>query len=61
MATPKEFPRANWDPDLRAELYKQESDVEVTHPDFPDDPTVDDPFFTEVEGVEPPGYASPFS
>ncbi len=43
------------------ELYKQESDVEVSHPDFPDDPTVDDPFFDEVEVVEPPGYASPFS
>lgn len=43
------------------ELYRQESDVEVTHPDFVDDPTIDDPFFNEVEGVEAPGYASPFS
>ncbi len=39
------------------ELYKQESDVEVSHPDFPDDPTVDDPF---GPGVEPPAYASPY-
>lgn len=39
------------------ELYKQESDVEVTHPDFPDDPTTEDPFEPDVE---PPGYASPY-
>jgi hypothetical protein len=39
------------------ELYKQESDVEVTHPDFPDDPTIDDPFGPDVE---PPAYASPY-
>jgi hypothetical protein len=44
------------------ELYKQESDVDVTHPDFPDDPTTTDPFDDPVfEQVEPPGYASPFS
>ena len=43
------------------ELYKQESDVSVTHPDFPDDPTTTDPFDDPVfEQVEPPGYASPF-
>ncbi len=39
------------------ELYKQESDVDVTQPDFQDDPTSDDPFVPETE---PPGYASPF-
>lgn len=44
------------------ELYKQESDVQVTHPDFPDDPTTTDPFDDPVfEQVEPPGYASPFA
>ena len=43
------------------ELYKQESDVSVTHPDFPDDPTTTDPFDPVLEQVEPPGYASPFS
>ncbi len=43
------------------DLYKQESDVDVTHPDFPDDPTVSDPFFDHNDTlVEPPGYASPF-
>lgn len=40
------------------ELYKQESDVTVEHPDFPDDPTTTDPFTPEIE---PPAYASPFS
>jgi len=40
------------------EIYKQESGVVVTHPDFPDDPTQEPP---QLEGtVEPPGYASPF-
>lgn len=39
------------------DLYKQESDVLVTHPDFPDDPTIEDPFEPEVEPV---AYASPF-
>ncbi len=39
------------------DLSKQESDALVTHPDFPDDPTTDDPFAPEVE---PPAYASPF-
>jgi len=39
------------------ELYKQESDVEVTHPDFPDDPTTEDPFDPDVEA---PTYASEF-
>ena len=43
------------------ELYKQESDVQVTHPDFPDDPTTTDPFEPVFEAVEPPGYASPFA
>lgn len=43
------------------ELYKQESDVDVTHPDFPDDPTTTDPFDPVFEDVEPPGYASPFA
>lgn len=43
------------------DLYKQESDVDVSHPDFPDDPTTTDPFDTVFEDVEPPGYASPFA
>ncbi|MBA3454753.1 MAG: hypothetical protein H0T42_16825 [Deltaproteobacteria bacterium] len=43
------------------ELYKQESDVDVSHPDFPDDPTTTDPFEPTFEDVEPPGYASPFA
>lgn len=43
------------------DLYKQESDVDVSHPDFPDDPTTTDPFDTTFEDVEPPGYASPFA
>jgi len=43
------------------ELYKQESDIQVTHPDFPDDPTTTDPFDPVLEIVEPPGYASPFA
>ena len=38
------------------ELFKQESGVEVHHPDLPDDPTTT-PFGVEVEA---PGYASPF-
>lgn len=42
-----------------AELYKQESGVEVQHPELPEDPGNLDPF-TPTEGVEPPGYASPF-
>ncbi len=43
------------------ELYKQESDIQVTHPDFPDDPTTTDPFDDPAfDQVEPPGYASPF-
>jgi hypothetical protein len=42
------------------ELFKQESGVEVHHPEIPDDPTgtVDPPF--SAPDVEPPGYASPF-
>jgi hypothetical protein len=39
------------------ELYKQESGVTVDHPPFPDDPTVTSP---TIEGVEAPGYASPY-
>jgi hypothetical protein len=42
------------------DLYKQESDVQVTHPDFPDDPTIDDPFLPTEGVLEPPAYASPF-
>ena len=42
------------------DLYKQEAGVEVTHPDFPDDPTIDDPFLPESGVLEPPAYASPF-
>lgn len=39
------------------ELYKQESDVSVQHPDYQDDPTLEDPFEPDLE---PPAYASPF-
>lgn len=39
------------------ELYKQESAASVQHPDFPDDPTLEDPFQPDLE---PPAYASPF-
>jgi hypothetical protein len=35
-----------------------ESANDVTHPPFPDNPTIGDPF---GNGVEPPGYASPFN
>lgn len=42
------------------DLYKQEAGVEVTHPDFPDDPTTTDPFLPEQGALEPPAYASPF-
>lgn len=42
------------------DLYKQESNVDVTHPDFPDDPTVTDPFDHNDTVIEPPAYASPF-
>jgi len=43
------------------ELFKQESGIEVTRPEIPDDPTVIDPYGTDgVVEVEPPGYASPF-
>jgi hypothetical protein len=42
------------------ELYKQEAGVEVTHPDFPDDPTTTDPFVPPEGAIEPPAYASPF-
>lgn len=43
------------------DLYKQESDISVTHPDFPDEPTTSDPFEPVIDQVEPPAYASPFS
>jgi hypothetical protein len=39
-------------------LYEEKSDVQVSHPLFPDDPTQEDPFLPEVE---PPAYASPFA
>jgi hypothetical protein len=42
------------------ELFKQEAGVEVNDPNFPDDPTADDPFQPDVTDIEPPGYASPF-
>ena len=35
-----------------------ESTTVVDAPDFPDDPTIGDPF---KPGIEPPGYASPFN
>lgn len=41
------------------ELLKQESGVEVSHPDIIDDPTNDGPP-PSFDGVEPPGYASAF-
>jgi len=41
------------------ELTKQESGVEVTKPDVPDDPQGDDPFGPGgAFPIEPPGYAS---
>jgi hypothetical protein len=40
-----------------AEMYRQESGVDVTVPDLPDDPTATDPFQPDIE---PPAYASPF-
>jgi hypothetical protein len=40
-----------------SEMFRQESGVEVTAPDLPDDPTTESPFDTEIE---PPAYASPF-
>ena len=40
------------------ELYKQESGVEVSHPDFPDNPNEQNANF--VTEIEPPGYASAF-
>jgi hypothetical protein len=40
-----------------SELSKQESGIEVNHPEIPDDPTVGLPFPVQVE---PPGYASPY-
>ena len=39
------------------ELFRQESRNEVTRPLIPDDPAMGDPF---TQGVEAPGYASPF-
>ena len=41
------------EPELGAESANQ-----TVHPPFPDDPTQGDPF---DEGVEPPGYASPYN
>ena len=43
------------------ELTKQESGVEVHHPDFPDDPTTATPFDDVVVDVDPPGYSSPYN
>jgi hypothetical protein len=40
------------------ELTKQDSGNTVSHPDFPDDPTVPPPVDWNIE---PPGYASPFN
>jgi hypothetical protein len=39
-------------------VYLGPSDTSVDQPEIPDDPTDDDPFYDE--GIEPPGYASPF-
>jgi hypothetical protein len=44
------------------DLYKQESRGDFQHPDFPDDPTVHNPFGEFPPNViEPPGYASPYT
>jgi len=44
------------------DLYKQESRNEFSHPEFPDDPTVGDPFEDgHDDEIEPPEYASPYS
>ncbi|HEY5948114.1 MAG TPA: hypothetical protein VIV40_21610 [Kofleriaceae bacterium] len=44
------------------ELYKQESGVDVTRPDIPDDPGTIDPYDPGgVVVIEPPGYASPYN
>lgn len=40
------------------DLIKQESSVEVTHPDIPDQPSTVPPL---IITVEPPAYASPFN
>jgi hypothetical protein len=40
-------------------LAKQESGVDVQHPAFPDDPTVNPS--GNAWGIEPPAYASPFN
>lgn len=40
------------------EMFRQESGVEVTKPELPDDPTEGDPFRPDIE---PPAYASPFN
>ena len=40
------------------ELFKQESGVTVDRPETPDDPTVNPPL--SDNGIEPPGYASPW-
>jgi len=43
------------------DLYKQESGLEVTRPELPDDPGTIDPMLPGGEVViEPPGYASAF-
>jgi hypothetical protein len=45
------------------ELYKQESGVEVSRPDVPDDPGTIDPYGRGdlIVSIEPPAYASPFN
>lgn len=44
-----------------SELYKQESGVQVEHPEIVDDPTLIDPYQVDPTlEVEAPGYASPF-
>lgn len=40
------------------DLYKQESDATVEHPEFVDDPTLEDPFLPDLEA---PAYASPYN
>jgi len=40
------------------ELTKQESGVDVTKPDIPDDPQATDPLDPTQVTIEPPGYAS---
>jgi hypothetical protein len=41
-------------------IFVGPTEVDVTGPNIPDDPTADDPFDFDPGDLEPPGYASPF-